>query len=197
MVWFTGLSGAGKTTLAQATATRLRRRVTILDGDEVRTHLSAGLGFSPEDRATNVRRVGWVAANIAYHGGLVLCALISPDDAVREQVRELVANYGAVFALVHVNTPLSVCAERDVKGHYAKATSGQLANFTGVSASYERPTHPDLVIDTDAGVDDTVAEILHFLMNRGVVTPADVAPIPEDDTEEVTEDNVKDPVAAG
>lgn len=151
VVFLTGLSGSGKSTLARALHHRLLERghrVTLLDGDVVRRHLSAGLGFSPTDRDENIRRIGWVAAEIAHHGGIAVCSPIAPSEAVREQVRARVEQRGGRFLLIHVCTPLEECERRDTKGLYARARRGEIADFTGVSAPYEPPAHPDLTLDT-------------------------------------------------
>jgi sulfate adenylyltransferase len=152
VIFFTGLSGSGKSTIARGVVERLvgTRRVTLLDGDVVRTHLSKGLGFGREDRDTNIRRIGWVAAEVAKHGGTVVCAPIAPYDATRRWVRDQVeraAGPGS-FVLVWVSTPLEVCEQRDVKGLYAQARSGALTGFTGIDDPYEPPADADLVIDT-------------------------------------------------
>jgi len=152
-VMFTGLSGAGKSTIARRLVELLLEAghtVTLLDGDEVRTHLSAGLGFAKADRDTNVRRIGWVAAQIAKHSGLAVCAPIAPYAATRAEARALVeaqAGPGS-FVLVHVATPLAECEARDRKGLYAKARRGEIAEFTGISDPYEEPTDAELTIDT-------------------------------------------------
>ncbi|MGY1840862.1 MULTISPECIES: adenylyl-sulfate kinase [unclassified Modestobacter] len=154
-VMFTGLSGAGKSTIAARLVELLLeagRTVTLLDGDEVRTHLSAGLGFSKADRDTNVRRIGWVAGQIAKHGGIAVCAPIAPYAATRADARALVeeqAGAGA-FTLVHVATPLAECEARDRKGLYAKARRGEIAEFTGISDPYEEPTDAEVTLDTRA-----------------------------------------------
>lgn len=152
VLFFTGLSGSGKSTIARAVRNALLERegrpVTLLDGDVVRRNLSAGLGFSPHDRDINVRRIGWVAAQIAQHGGLAICSPIAPYDSTRTAVRDLVHDVGGRFVLVHVSTPVQECERRDRKGLYAKARAGQIADFTGVTAPYEAPTGADLVIDT-------------------------------------------------
>jgi sulfate adenylyltransferase len=167
---FTGLSGAGKSTIAGRLVELLLeggRTVTLLDGDEVRTHLSAGLGFSKADRDTNVRRIGWVAAQIAKHGGLAVCAPIAPYAATRAEVRALVeaeAGPGS-FVLVHVATPLEECEARDRKGLYAKARRGEIAAFTGISDPYEEPADAELVIDTrTSGVEDSARLVLRRLL---------------------------------
>ena len=151
VVLATGLSGSGKSTIARAVATRLIEEgttVTLLDGDRVRRHLTAGLGFSPDDRDTNVRRIGWVAAEIAHHGGIAICSPIAPRDEVRREVAAMVAARGGRFVLVHVATPLEECERRDRKGLYAAARRGEIPDFTGISAPYDVPEGPDLVIDT-------------------------------------------------
>ena len=147
VVWFTGLSGAGKSTIANALAAELERRgrhVELLDGDEVRTHLSRGLGFSKEDRDTNIRRIGYVARLVARSGGVAITAAISPYREVRDEVRAQTPNFVEVFA----RCPLDTLVERDVKGLYKKAIAGEIANFTGVSDPYEEPLHPEVVCDT-------------------------------------------------
>lgn len=148
-VLLTGFSGAGKSTVAEELLRRwtAQRDVTLLDGDVVRTILSRGLTFSREDRDLNIRRIGWVSAEVVRHGGAVIIAAIAPYDAVREEARKMVEAYG-VFGLVHLSTPLDVCEGRDVKGLYAKARTGEIGSFTGISDPYELPTHPDVVIDT-------------------------------------------------
>lgn len=152
VVLFTGLSGSGKSTLARALVDHLleatTRTVTSLDGDVVRRHLSAGLGFSPKDRETNIERIGWVGAQIASHGGIAICSPIAPYDATRQAVRRMAAEAGARFVLVHVATPLAECERRDRKGLYAKARAGQIPEFTGISAPYEVPADADVVVDT-------------------------------------------------
>ena len=146
-IWFTGLSGSGKSTLTRALEQRLLaigRDVTVLDGDEIRTHLSKGLGFTKEDRDTNIRRVGYVASQVTRHGGAVLTACISPYRAVRDENRELIGNFVEVF----VDAPLHVCEQRDVKGLYKKARAGEIKEFTGVSDPYEPPVDPEVVVST-------------------------------------------------
>jgi sulfate adenylyltransferase len=156
-VWFTGLSGSGKSTTAEALVTLLRtggREVTVLDGDVVRTHLSAGLGFSRSDRDTNVRRVGYVASEVVRHGGLAVAALVSPYRGTRSEVRAMVAATGGAFVEVFVDTPLEVVEARDVKGWYARARAGEVTEFTGVDDPYEPPEAPELTLHTT----DTTAE---------------------------------------
>lgn len=152
VVFFTGLSGSGKSTIARALVDHLLettdRTVTSLDGDVVRRHLSAGLSFSPADRETNIRRIGWVAAEVARHGGVAVCSPIAPYDATRQEVRRMVADAGGRFVLVHVATPVEECERRDRKGLYAKARAGDIGEFTGISAPYEAPADADVVVDT-------------------------------------------------
>ena len=172
-LWLTGLPSAGKTTLALALADVLRTRgadVEILDGDQVRTHLSAGLGFSREDRETQVTRIGFVAELLARHGVIVLVPVIAPYDDAREKVRAHHKAQGTDIFQVHLSTPVEVCAERDVKGLYAKAFRGEISSMTGVDDPYEIPEHPDLRIDTSAlNHDDSVAALLALLTERGLV----------------------------
>ncbi len=149
-IWFTGLSGAGKTTVARLVGAELEGRgivVEHLDGDVIRTHLSKGLGFSREDRDTNVERIGWVASRLTRAGVAVLVSAISPYEAARRKARALVEEHGA-FVEVHVATPVDECARRDVKGLYAKAAAGEIPAFTGVSDPYEEPAHPELRLET-------------------------------------------------
>lgn len=168
-VWLTGLPSAGKTTLATALAGRLERPVEVLDGDEVRAFLSRGLGFSREDRDTNVLRIGWVAATLAKHGVVVLASVISPFADTRARVRELHEARGAGFVEVHVATPVEVCSERDVKGLYARQAAGELSGLTGVDAPYEAPVAPDAVVRTqDQTLAESVEQLLTVLRERGL-----------------------------
>src|SRR4051794_19897786 len=168
-VMFTGLSGAGKSTIASKLVELLLEgghTVTLLDGDEVRTHLSAGLGFSKTDRDTNVRRIGWVAGQIAKHGGLAVCAPIAPYAATRADARRLVEEQAGPgsFVLVHVATPLEECEARDRKGLYAKARRGEIAEFTGISDPYEEPTDAEFTIDTrSSSVEQSAQLVLAYL----------------------------------
>ena len=149
-MWFTGLSGSGKTTISDLVAPELERRgllVETLDGDVVRTHLTSGLGFSKADRDTNVERIGWVASRLTRAGAAVIVSAISPYREARGRARELVEEFGP-FVEVHVATPVEECERRDVKGLYAKARAGEIAEFTGVSDPYEEPEAPELRIDT-------------------------------------------------
>ena len=150
VIWFTGLSASGKTTIANIVEPELERRgfvVDHLDGDIVRTHLSKGLGYSKEDRDANIARIGWVASRLARAGAAVVVSAISPYAEARRQARALVEQ-NAPFVEVHVATPIDECARRDPKGLYAKAFAGELENFTGVSAPYEEPHAPELRLDT-------------------------------------------------
>ena len=162
-----GLSGSGKSTIAQAVAARLIERgaaVSVLDGDDVRQVLSAGLGFDAESRALNVRRIGWVAAEIARVGGVAVAAPIAPFADGRAEMRRMAEAAGARFVLVHVSTPLEVCEARDRKGHYAAARAGRLPEFTGISSPYEAPTDADVTIDTSLiPVADAVTAVLAAL----------------------------------
>ena len=168
VVLFTGLSGSGKSTLARALAARLGAGTTaLLDGDDVRQLLSAGLGFDADGRALNIRRIGWVAAQIARVGGTAIAAPIAPFAAGRAEVRAMAQQADARFLLVHVATPLEVCERRDRKGLYAAARAGRIGDFTGISSPYEVPTDADLVIDTDAvPVDVAVDRLLDLLETR-------------------------------
>ncbi len=175
VLFFTGLSGSGKSTVAQAVIDALlesgERTVTSLDGDVVRRNLSAGLTFSREDRETNIRRIGWVAAEVSRHGGVAVCSPIAPFDATRQDVRAMTAAAGGAFFLVHVATPLEECERRDRKGLYAKARRGEIPDFTGISSPYEEPTDADLRIDTTGrGIDDCRDEVLHALAERGHIS---------------------------
>ena len=159
-VWLTGLPSAGKTTIAHALEKRLLaagHRVEVLDGDVVRTHLTRGLGFSREDREENVRRIGFVAHLLSRNGVVVVASVISPYRAVRDELREL---HAGRFFEVHVATPVEVCAERDVKGLYAKQRAGELTGLTGVDDPYEPPLHPEAVIHTEQQTLDESVEAL-------------------------------------
>ncbi|GAA1861831.1 adenylyl-sulfate kinase [Myceligenerans crystallogenes] len=161
VVFFTGLSGSGKSTVARALAAELDDDglgATLLDGDAVRHHLSKGLGFDRESRETNVERIGYVASLVAKHGGIAVAAPIAPFESSRAKVRQLAESAGARFLLVHVSTPLEVCEARDRKGLYAKARAGEIPDFTGISSPYETPANAELVIDTSqVSVKDAVA----------------------------------------
>jgi sulfate adenylyltransferase len=170
-IWLTGLSGSGKSTTADALVPLLRglgREVTVLDGDVVRTHLSAGLGFSRADRDTNVRRVGYVAGEVVRHGGLVVAALVSPYRETRDEVRGMVTTAGGTFVEVFVDTPLKVVEARDVKGWYAKARSGEVTDLTGVDDPYEPPLAPELTLRTiDTTPKANAERILAWLGEHG------------------------------
>jgi adenylylsulfate kinase len=171
-VWLTGLPSAGKSTIARALASQLRadgRRVELLDGDELRTNLTADLGFSREDRDTNVRRVGFIAGLLARHGVIALVPVIAPYAEARAAVRAAHDVDGTAFIEVHVATPLEVCAERDVKGLYAKQRAGEIHGLTGVDDPYEIPTNPELRLDTQGrSVDESAALLLDALSARGI-----------------------------
>ncbi|WP_243043083.1 bifunctional sulfate adenylyltransferase/adenylylsulfate kinase [Dyella sedimenti] len=172
-LFFTGLSGAGKSTLAQAVVAQLLERtsrpITVLDGDEVRKHLSKGLGFSREDRDANVVRIGYVASEIVRHGGIAVCAPIAPYAQARAQARALVEGHGD-FIEIHVATPLEVCEARDRKGLYAQARAGAIAHFTGISDPYEEPAQPELRVDGHAADPRVLAgHIVSLLEKRGLL----------------------------
>jgi adenylyl-sulfate kinase len=175
-VWFTGLSGAGKTTIADAIEPLLRERgitkLEKLDGDVVRTHLSKGLGFSKEDRDTNIRRIGWVAEVLTRNGVCVLASAISPYREIRDEVRANIGN----FVEVHVHCSIEELTRRDVKGLYEKALKGEIQNFTGVSDPYEEPLDPDVFVDSEKEeLADSVAKVMARLEELSYVpakTPA-------------------------
>ncbi|MBA2465475.1 MAG: adenylyl-sulfate kinase [Nocardioidaceae bacterium] len=172
VLFFTGLSGSGKSTLARALHDVIlehgERTVTSLDGDVVRRNLSAGLTFSKEDRETNIRRIGWVAAEISRHGGVAICSPIAPFDSTRQQVRHLVGEAGGAFVLVHVATPLEECERRDRKGLYAKARAGVIPEFTGISSPYEEPHDASVRVDTTGrSVEAALADVLDHLHETG------------------------------
>src|SRR6266851_2769330 len=170
-IWFTGLSGAGKSTTAEVLITLLLergRQVTLLDGDVVRTHLSKGLGFDKEDRDTNIRRIGFVAGEIVRHGGVAVCAAISPYRAARNEVRQMVG--GDSFVEVFVDTPIEECERRDAKGMYAKARRGEITGWTGIDDPYESPAHPEIVLDTlTHDAEANARRILGYLEEAGFV----------------------------
>ncbi len=172
VVFFTGLSGSGKSTIARglrdALLERGGRTVTYLDGDVVRRLLSAGLTFSREDRDHNIRRIGFVAAEVARHGGLAICAPIAPYAETRDEVRAMAEEVGADFLLVHISTPLEECERRDRKGLYAKARAGLIPEFTGISDPYEEPEDAELTLDTTGmTVDRAVSAVLNLLTSGG------------------------------
>ena len=168
-IWFTGLSGAGKSTTAEALTAMLMergRRVTLLDGDDVRANLSKGLGFSREDRDANILRIGYVASEIVKHGGVAICAAISPYRAVREAVRNQLGTDR--FVEVFVDTPLEVCEQRDSKGMYARARAGEITGFTGIDDPYEEPLTPEIALDTVLNTAESNAlDIVDLLESRG------------------------------
>ena len=170
-LWFTGLSGAGKSTTAEIVTTLLQeqgRQVTLLDGDVVRTNLSKGLGFSKEDRDINIRRIGFVASEIVRHGGLVICAAVSPYRAARNDVRSIIGSDH--FVEIFVDTPLEICEERDVKGLYSKARRGEIKGFTGIDDPYEAPNNPEIHLDTVIyDGEENARGILDYLVDKGFV----------------------------
>ncbi len=186
-LWFTGLSGAGKSTVARLVEAELRargRRVDVLDGDEVRENLSKGLGFSKEDRDTNVRRIAFVADLLARNGVIAITAAISPYRTIRDEARAL---HGDRFVEIHVRASVDACAERDVKGLYARALRGEIPAFTGVSDPYEEPLAPELVLDTETeSPAESAARVLAYVETRldgertGFGPPAVGAPIEEE-----------------
>ncbi len=173
-IWFTGLPSSGKSTIAEILAivlTEHGRRITMLDGDVVRTHLSKGLGFSREDRDINVRRIGFVAAEIARHNGTVICAAVSPFNSTRNEVREMAGEEN--FVLVYVNTSPEICERRDPKGFYAKARAGELKGFTGVDDPYEPPHNPDITLETvHSTPEQNARKIIAWLQQRGFIEQA-------------------------
>jgi len=172
-LWFTGLSGAGKSTLARRMEALFRERnlkVEVLDGDVVRTNLSKGLGFSKEDRDTNIRRIGFVCKLLTRNDVIAIAAAISPYREIRDEIRRDIGN----FVEVYVRCPLEALMERDVKGLYKKALAGEITNFTGVSDPYEEPLNPEVVVDTDREtVDESVAKIVATLVALGYLEPAE------------------------
>jgi sulfate adenylyltransferase len=170
-LWFTGFSGAGKSTIAEIVATLLMehgRQATVLDGDVVRTHLSKGLGFSKEDRDINIRRIGFVASEIVRHHGIAICAAVSPYRATRNECRSLLGN--DQFIEIFVDTPLDVCEQRDTKGMYAKARRAEIKGFTGVDDPYEPPANPEITLGTlDCSAEDNARRIIRYLIDRGLL----------------------------
>src|SRR5712691_8064084 len=171
-LWFTGLSGSGKTTIAELVRPGLERRgrkVEWLDGDEVREHLSKGLGFSKEDRDTHIDRIGWVASRLTRHGAAVIVSAISPYEETRRKAREMVEEFGP-FVEVFVDASVEECARRDVKGLYEKAFRGEIDNFTGVSDPYERPSDPEIRVESEhEEPEESAQRILRLLEQRGLV----------------------------
>jgi adenylylsulfate kinase len=175
-LWFTGLSGSGKTTIAHIVGPAIEERgpiVEYLDGDTVRTHLSKGLGFSKEDRDANIQRIGWVAARLTRHGAAVIASAISPYAEARREARELVEEFGP-FVEVFVDVSIEEAARRDTKGLYEKALKGEIQNFTGVNDPYEKPEQPDLRIDSDNESAEESAERIIALLEKKDLIPAAV-----------------------
>ena len=174
-LWFTGLSGSGKTTIAHLVGPELDARgaiVEYLDGDTVRTHLSKGLGFSKEDRDTNIERIGWVASRLTRQGAAVIAAAISPYAETRAKARAMVEEYGP-FVEVFVKASVEECARRDVKGLYEKAFAGEITGFTGVDDPYEEPTNPELVLDTEElSPEESAAKVIGKLEELGLIPAA-------------------------
>jgi len=173
-LFFTGLSGSGKSTIANAVMSKLMelggRQVTLLDGDLVRKHLSSELGFSKEHRDLNIQRIGFVASQITKNGGTAICAPIAPYAQTRQRVREMIEEAGGGFIEIHVATPLEVCEERDRKGLYAKARAGVIENFTGIDDPYEAPENPELTLDTsDATPDESAQQVILKLEHMGYI----------------------------
>ena len=179
-MWFTGLPGSGKSTIARAIAALVAQDVDveILDGDELRATLSNDLGFSAADRDTHVRRVGFVAELLARHGTLVLVPVIAPYEPARQQVRRHHADHGSTYVEVHVSTPLAECVRRDPKGLYAKALHGRLPGLTGVDDRYDEPPDPDIRVDTtDIDVETAAARVCKVLTDLELLQPVAVRPL--------------------
>ncbi len=176
-IWFTGLSGAGKTTICKLVESQLRERglnIEVLDGDIVRENLTKGLGFSKEDRDENIRRIGFVSDLLSRNGVIVLVAAISPYRAMRDEVRQRIGDFIEVF----VDAPLSVCETRDVKGLYKKARAGELKQFTGIDDPYEQPLNPEIVCRTDLeAVEESAAKVLDLLAARALIPANGKVPV--------------------
>ena len=175
-LWFTGLSGSGKSTIAHLVGPELDRRglvVEYLDGDNVRTHLSKELGFSKEDRDTHIDRVGWVASRLTRQGGAIIAAAISPYEATRRAAREMVEEVGT-FVEVYAKASVEECAKRDVKGLYEKAFRGEIKDFTGVNDPYEEPTDPELALDTEAHTPEESAALVVAKLEELGLIPVEV-----------------------
>lgn len=192
-LWFTGLSGSGKTTLARAVEERLRDRgfkVEVLDGDVVRTHLSKGLGFSKEDRDTNIKRIGFVCKLLTRNGVVAIGSAISPYREVRDFVRQDIGR----FVEVYCRCPLDALIERDVKGLYRQALDGEIANFTGVSDPYEEPLNPEVIVDTDREApEESVGKIIGKLEELGYIleAPEDEDRVYTEEEEQILEDRLR------
>ncbi|WP_414576934.1 adenylyl-sulfate kinase [Anabaena sp. CCY 9402-a] len=180
ILWLTGLSGADKTTIAKGVAQELQKRnylTEVLDGDIVRTYLSQGLGFSKQDRDTNVQRIGFVANLLSRNGIIAIAAVISPYRQVREELKQTTTN----FIEIYVQAALAVCESRDVKGLYAKARAGQIKHFTGISDPYEEPINPDIICQTDQfTVEQCVNQVLHYLETQSFISTDFLARIPSE-----------------
>jgi adenylylsulfate kinase len=176
VLWFTGLSGSGKTTVSELVVEELKRRkvrIEVLDGDIVRTNLSKGLGFSKEDRDTNILRVGFVANLLARNGLAACCACISPYIEIRNRVRQQVQADGGRFVEIYMDTPIAECMRRDVKGLYKKAIAGEIKGFTGVDDPYEAPANPEIRIRTCEELpNESAAQILAYLEQQALIPPA-------------------------
>ena len=184
-IWFTGLSGAGKTTLGKKIQKTLLKRglnVELLDGDVVRTNLSKGLGFSKEDRDTNIRRIGFVASLLARNNTCCIAAAISPYQAIRDEVRAMHEN----FVEVYTECSIEKLEERDTKGLYAKARAGEIKGFTGIDDPYEAPAAPEVVVHTEnEGIDESADQIVRYLELKGLVPPADDGGVSPEEEEEI------------
>jgi len=176
-LWFTGLSGSGKSTIAHVIGPELDKRglvVEYLDGDSVRQHLSKGLGFSKEDRDTNIERIGWVASRLTRQGGAVIAAAISPYRETRQKARTMVEEYGR-FVEVYVATSLDECARRDVNGLYKKAFAGEITGFTGVDDPYEEPENAEIVVETEGKSPEESAQVVIAKLEQMGLIPVTVA----------------------
>jgi len=176
VLWFTGLSGSGKSTIADIVVLALRKRgvkIEVLDGDVVRTNLSKGLGFSKEDRDTNILRVGFVANLMSRNGLAACCACISPYKAIRDAVRKQVEGDGGRFIEIFMDTPIEECMKRDIKGLYKKALAGEIKQFTGVDDPYEAPENPEVVLETcEATPEESAEQLLAYLEKEGLIPKA-------------------------
>jgi len=196
-LWFTGLSGAGKSTIANLLVERLReigRHVELLDGDEIRKNLSSGLGFSKADRDANIRRIAFVAKLLSRNGVIAITAAISPYKEIRDEAREEITNGGRNpnrFVEVYIATPLEVCEQRDVKGLYKKARAGEIEHFTGISDPYEPPEHPEITVSTVGETpEQDVDQILGRLAEMGLL-PAQPAGVYSEDEEALVSERLK------